>query len=367
MSEKEHAIGQAALNQLRQLGVPATPRNYELFYRALEGQNMDLTRALKALHEQERLDDPSVLDDLYQTHLAPHTMTEMMLEIGDRLNESMLRISGITETAANEQGVFGAAMAKLHARLQQIEDPMKLVETIEQIASASSGMQKKTMSSSELLEQMAAQISDLRGKIQVVQEESLTDELTGIGNRRLFQRILHEQWSQSDGVERPLTLVMVDVDHFKAFNDKHGHPTGDRALKHIAGLLDSHLKGRGTVCRYGGEEFAIIMPGLLNIDAMPIIEKIRKELTHTHLIRRDSKEKIGSITASFGVAGREKDETPDDLVFRADKNLYDAKSRGRNKVVGDLAQDPTFGPKVEHIQRIVKSAQEPAGSGSPRR
>lgn len=163
---------------------------------------------------------------------------------------------------------------------------------------------------------------------------AMEDGLTGTSNRRFFDGRLREECARADRSGSPLALVLVDVDHFKAFNDRYGHPEGDACLRAIARCLAGSARRPGDVlARYGGEEFVLLLPGLDAEAAAELAEAARRrveELTIPHDASLHAK-----VTASFGVAewGRESARTPEALVSAADAALYTAKSRGRNRVV----------------------------------
>ena len=132
-----------------------------------------------------------------------------------------------------------------------------------------------------------------------------------------------------------LCLVMVDVDHFKNVNDTFGHPAGDAVLRVVGSLLAENVKGRDTPVRYGGEEFAIILPDTNGAGAMSLANKIRRQLERKNLVLKDNNQPMGKITASFGVSQLRNDDNVPGLISRADAMLYEAKRTGRNKVVSD--------------------------------
>ena len=125
---------------------------------------------------------------------------------------------------------------------------------------------------------------------------------------------------------------MCDIDRFKAINDKFGHPVGDMVLKLFSEILSNNIKGRDTVARVGGEEFAIIFPQTPTADAAAIADQIRKQLEAKKWVVGSSGAPLGAVTASFGVAQLRADEGAEELFKRADEALYRAKSEGRNRV-----------------------------------
>ena len=162
---------------------------------------------------------------------------------------------------------------------------------------------------------------------------SRTDPLTGIGNRGLFDERLVGAIEEALAEEHPLSLLLLDIDHFKSFNDNHGHQIGDIVIRLVAAKLREMVKGRDLPARYGGEEFAVILPQTPCDGARHLAEMIRKILA-TNKVRLKSRDlMLGTITASFGVASLRQGDTSETLIQRADAALYEAKRRGRNRVV----------------------------------
>ncbi|MBI4125016.1 MAG: diguanylate cyclase [Deltaproteobacteria bacterium] len=154
-------------------------------------------------------------------------------------------------------------------------------------------------------------------------ELSVTDELTGVFNRRHFNQVLQLEWKRAVRFKRELSVLMIDIDFFKKYNDTFGHPKGDEALKKMGRLLDKNLREVDTVARFGGEEFVALLPDTDKRGALAVAEKLR------HLVQ----EQVKCITVSIGVATFPEDvKEMDDLIDHADIALYDAKDQGRNRV-----------------------------------
>ncbi|HEU4480836.1 MAG TPA: sensor domain-containing diguanylate cyclase [Actinomycetota bacterium] len=152
-----------------------------------------------------------------------------------------------------------------------------------------------------------------------------TDPLTGIANRRVFERTLERELARSDRHGEPVSLVMVDIDHFKALNDEHGHRVGDQVLKQVARALQDTCRSFDTAARYGGEEFAIVLPNCVSSDAVEIAERLRVFITRLDV--------VVPITVSVGVASYPMNSSDaEGLVKAADAALYEAKRGGRNVV-----------------------------------
>lgn len=161
---------------------------------------------------------------------------------------------------------------------------------------------------------------------------SQQDDLTGLGNRRLLRIRLEDELLRADRFGHRVSVLAIDIDHFKALNDRHGHPTGDAALRKLAGLMTRNLRRIDTIARVGGEEFVVLLPRTTLEDAEQVAEKIRSLVEQT-LFPGGQGQPGGHLTISIGVATLESDESGPNLLARADIALYEAKDSGRNRVV----------------------------------
>jgi diguanylate cyclase (GGDEF)-like protein len=171
----------------------------------------------------------------------------------------------------------------------------------------------------------------LAESFEALRQLATRDELTGLLNRREFDRILEEEKERALRFSDPLALLMIDVDHFKAINDSYGHPVGDAVLREIAKRMGARVRNIDKVARLGGDEFAVLLVQTDRPVAVEVARRIRAEIE-----RRPIAAGAGAVhvTASLGVAARPDDaETAADIVAAADKALYAAKAAGRNRVV----------------------------------
>jgi diguanylate cyclase (GGDEF)-like protein len=166
----------------------------------------------------------------------------------------------------------------------------------------------------------------------------LTDSLTGINNRRFFDQRLIEETARAQRTNEPLACLFMDVDHFKAVNDRHGHQLGDQVLREIAGLIREQLRASDVLGRYGGEEFSALLVNANSESAMEIAERIRSVIEKQSFSTPE--DQLMSVTISIGVATLsmesadiESEKLSEDLVERADQAVYQAKHNGRNLVV----------------------------------
>jgi two-component system cell cycle response regulator len=168
-------------------------------------------------------------------------------------------------------------------------------------------------------------------------ELAVTDALTGLNNRRYLDNHLKILFDRSLARGRPLSVLITDIDRFKHVNDTHGHDAGDEVLKEFAARIRSTVRGADLACRYGGEEFVVVMPDTPAEVAAAVAERLRASVENMPVKLREGGVAL-NITASFGISCRlETVETPEQLMKQADLALYEAKRAGRNRVVASAA------------------------------
>jgi two-component system cell cycle response regulator len=195
----------------------------------------------------------------------------------------------------------------------------------------------------ELLARVRTQIrrkrynEHLRQSLTQTIEMAVTDGLTGLHNRRYLDSHLKTLFERAMNRRRPLSLMITDIDRFKAINDTYGHDAGDEILREFAARLRKNVRGIDLACRYGGEEFVVVMPDTEPALANIVAERVREQIARQPFMVSGQDEPI-NVTISIGLAGiRHAEDTVAGLVKRADKALYEAKSAGRNRVVADAA------------------------------
>jgi diguanylate cyclase len=230
-----------------------------------------------------------------------------------------------------------------------------LRQTAGTLGGATAQLANRMRTLEQLLIASQERIGRLEQRLAKSEHEATRDALTGLANRRLFDAAIQHaavQHSQDGG---DLSLLMLDIDDFKKFNDRYGHMMGDSVLRLVARVLSDHLKGRDTAARYGGEEFAIILVGARLEDAIIVGEQIRQLLETRPIVHRASGERLGIVTCSIGAAYYRHGETVGDLISRADDALYCAKRTGRNKICSEQLLDS--GLQVSKCEPVVSYRQ----------
>nr|WP_199067979.1 GGDEF domain-containing protein [Chromobacterium sp. ASV5] len=164
--------------------------------------------------------------------------------------------------------------------------------------------------------------------LKVLRRQAESDEATGLSNRRHANRTLQQETERSQRSERPFSVLLIDIDHFKTINDSYGHPIGDLVLRGFAKLLRQSARQLDTAVRWGGEEFLLICPETGQEGALQLANRLAER------VRRHAFACERPVTISVGVAALRRDDTPESLIQRADACLYQAKQAGRDRCVG---------------------------------
>lgn len=182
-------------------------------------------------------------------------------------------------------------------------------------------------------------VDQLRSSFQASLEMAVTDQLTGLYNRRYLASHLAAMFDRAYWTGRPLSVMILDIDHFKAVNDTHGHDVGDRVIQQFADRIRSSVRGMDLACRYGGEEFLIAMPDTDKATAGLVAERIRDDVAAQRVVLNGGRDEL-QVTVSIGIASTEdgpKEDSAQKLIKRADEALYRAKTEGRNRVYASAA------------------------------
>ena len=309
------------------------PDNFRVWYTYSSGVNANLNRTVNILLSNRRELSHSVCENLYNQFFHGQEeaaqMAGITLKIKKKLHELVAGLSRAgLDTSQFNKVLEGAGLALKDRPATQNE----MISIIDLLMNATRRMKEHSEDLEIQLKTAAEEVSELHTKIEGLRALSITDMLTGIGNRRFFDEHLTEFARDSMETGEPLCLLFLDIDKFKVINDTWGHALGDQVLRLFAGVLLKAVGDKGVCARYGGEEFAVLLPRLRIGSATQIAEEIRLALASREVVNRSSGQKVGLITVSAGVVQYELGESLTKLVERADACLYTAKQNGRNQV-----------------------------------
>ena len=187
------------------------------------------------------------------------------------------------------------------------------------------------------------ELDSIRDSLKAAEQRSNTDALTGLANRHSMDEFLRLAQIAAMEKDEALSVFLIDIDHFKKFNDDYGHQVGDQVLRLVAKVLQEGVREVDLAARYGGEELIAVLPGADLEACTSVAERIRRRIAEAKLTRRATGKEIGSITVSIGVAQFRLAESADAMIERCDRGLYQAKRLGRNRTVTETELEPEAG------------------------
>lgn len=331
-AEQAAAYARNALALMDERKVCLNPRNFAIWYSYACGNPTELVRAVDETFGNGKPYSEEAGRVLWEKYLGTAARSALPGEDGERLERQIRDVLQILDAAGADNKVYGKALRNAVERLAQSNALGTVKDVITTLVAETQTMADRTRALEQQLQAKAKETAELKLSLEATRKDAITDALTGIYNRKHFDQKLREETAQAAGTGEPLCLLMADIDHFKRFNDTHGHQIGDQVLKLVAHTLSETLKGRDTPARFGGEEFAIILPMTMIDGAMTVAEQIRARVASRVIRRRDTQQQLGAITLSIGVTELVPGEPLADLVQRADEALYAAKGAGRNRV-----------------------------------
>jgi diguanylate cyclase len=285
------------------------------------------------------------LDQIYDTHLSPARLSDRFDTVGAKVLDEIDQVMSMIDAAVGSASNYTETLVDATEKLGATKDREGLRAIVESLVFTAKDMEKTNQTLETRLNASRQEINQLQQNLETVRTESLTDPLTSLANRKYFDQALDKAIRDTRQTAEPLSLMLIDIDHFKHFNDIFGHLTGDQVLRLVAMSVKQNVKGQDLAARYGGEEFAVILPSTALRQALTVADHIRRAVMMKELMKRSTGEHLGRVTVSIGVASFQAGESPQSLIERTDACLYAAKRHGRNRVICEA--DPEFFPAVE--------------------
>ena len=345
-SDRTITLAEQALSQIKALHLSADPQSFEIWYAYVAGTQPKLNAHINEMLAQRQSLSSAELEQIHYRFFSQARVAERVETVGAKIKDEVDQIVAMIEAALGANTQYQNELEESTRKLALPIDRDTLRLIVESLVFSTKEVEQENSTLSASLGLSRKQIADLQEDLVSIRAESLSDPLTLLANRKHFDQSIERILARSRLSGEVFCLILADVDHFKSFNDTHGHQVGDHVLRLIAGEMRQAVKGHDVVARYGGEEFAIILPATGLSAAAVIAERIRATTMSKELRRRKTGESLGRVTISLGVAECRANESAQDLVERADNCLYAAKRRGRNCVV---AQD-----------QLVASSPQPA-------
>lgn len=325
-----------AMASMAEYEVSPTPRNFRIWYSYHADRPVGLRRALDVVIAGHQAFTEKTISDIFEQFFGADDRQVSLTEIADRLEDTMSKVQVFVGSAEGDTKAYGQALENFSGQMSvSVQNSTSLTSLISNLITDTKEMQVQTRTLEDRLHKSTREIVELRKSVDELKHEAETDALTGVANRKSFDEQLVKLADKATETGTPLSMLLVDIDHFKIFNDTWGHQVGDQVLKLMARTLVENVKGQDFPARYGGEEFAILLPGTSLQDAVIVGNTIRTALQGKKLVKKSTGEDMGRITISIGAALLSSSDNLAGFVHRADEALYLAKREGRNKVVSE--------------------------------
>ncbi len=309
-------------------GLEPSPSNFDLCHRYLSGRDGELNATIdRAIAKDGGLSE--AVASAISAKLDSGLSTDELSRIADDAQNYLDQMSAILSKSGDDARDYGQALETEAAGLTRSSSPVVSVETL---VSLTRSMIEKAQAAEEDLRRTEVQMSAMRKDLASAQQKANSDPLTGLPNRRALDQHLRGAFENARRANTPLALAICDIDHFKQFNDTHGHQIGDEVIKFVGSSLGRPANNDIFAARYGGEEFVLVFERAAAADALPVLDKIRATIAARELKVTHTGQSLGRLSFSGGIAHLNLHDSPGSILKRADAALYQAKQGGRNRI-----------------------------------
>jgi diguanylate cyclase len=323
-------IARETLARIKALGLPADPTSFELLYTYVSGANEALNHRVNAIIEEKGSISLDELEEIQQEFSLQSRLSSAFGRATTKISGEVDQIVGMLSELILSTAQGRKDCADASSRLDECTDrdvvraiSDTLIESLRAIELQHAALERQLITA-------RADLDVANHDLAKVTAQANLDSVTGLANRRGFDAALERATELARGGKTSFSLLLIDIDNFKLFNDRFGHLMGDTVLRLISVMLRQSINERDFVARYGGEEFAVILSGADLTAAVAIAEKIRTTVMSRQLKKRSTGENLGAITISTGVTTFGVGDRTRSIVERADAWLYEAKRSGRN-------------------------------------
>jgi len=312
-------------------GVDASPENYEVCHRYVTRSDPKVCRAFERALAESRHVDAQAFQAICDAAGPPPGQIDVARHMAN-LDKQIATMIGAAEEAAGNAASYSASLTDGATHLGALDLGADAAAIIGNLVAQTQSMAQRTATLEASLASASAELSEVRGDLEKARQESSTDALTSLPNRRTFDSKLAEAVAAAEASKQPLSLAFCDIDHFKKFNDNWGHKLGDEVLRYVASRMTNYFDPAGFPARFGGEEFVVLLPQHGPDEALASVRGFCEVLRSRVLKHRGDGREVGVITLSVGVATLRPREKAKALIERADEAMYAAKKAGRNRV-----------------------------------
>ena len=328
--EYAKTVADRAIRSMSQQMVPATPSNFSVWFDYAMGTSPALRKTIDILVGNKRKFDSSINRELYTTFVGPQADAGAAVDFPEQLQNVISSAKEFLTTAISDSRTQIETLGEVSSEVQINSDPRPIIEKL--VAELSKATKRASALESNFVA-TTQELDKIRDSLKVAEERSNTDALTGLANRRSMDEFFRSAQITAMEKGESLSIFMIDIDHFKKFNDTYGHQVGDQVLRLVAKVLQDNVREGDLAARYGGEELIAVLPGADLDVCAGVAERIRRRISEARLTRRTTGKEIASVTVSIGVAQFRMPESAETMIERCDRGLYQAKRSGRNQTV----------------------------------
>ncbi len=324
----------AALDFLERHGILPNPICYAIAYEYDAGRKPELNLEIESHLNRGRELDVHYLREFFDTHFMGEPDDKVGEHIADLHNLLFKVLEGVSGASSGASD-FGKVLEAQTEELKGDVDMAGLKKIAGNLLTATNEAMTSNQAMRVQLESVEKDTSALKNQVKQLQDQASRDSLTGLYNRNALSQRLDSMIEGGASEEAPLSLLMVDIDHFKRFNDNFGHLIGDEVIRRVSMALQKGVRDVDVAARFGGEEFTVVLPGTSLDEAMGVAQKLHESISKLVMVRRSTKEKLPGITVSMGASCLHPGDSCESLIERADQALYHAKESGRNRTVSE--------------------------------
>lgn len=329
--EAEHGYIRLALPLMAKHNVPTTPRNYAVWYEYVSNNNNELRKIVDSMIEKGETFSEQKNEILYQRFCAELDENELR-KLREDLKLVLIAILSEVSKLSGETGKYESLLSKSIEKLSDNSTVDTIRNVVNEIMNETREIGQFGKSIQERLKETTKELNELQRRFELAKIEAAVDFLTGVANRKAFDEALATCAGAAASGASDLCLLLIDIDHFKRFNDTFGHIVGDEVLRFVTKKTKEIVRGRDFLARFGGEEFAVILPATPLAGAKTVAENIRSFFAQANLKSTLTSKNLGTLTVSIGAACYRPGEPLEDFINRSDQVLYFAKKSGRNRV-----------------------------------
>lgn len=328
---KSAEILRLVVPRISQHGGHFAPPSYSVWYEHVAGVNPALSEAVEShVRDHGTLPLP-VVQDLYSEHIQGRDRAHAE-RAQAAITEVLRRLAAAVAASGAGVDSYASVLKDCEQELAAVADDAGLQRLVHTLVDATVSARETTESLKAEVEATRLEVESLREQVGALEGEALTDPLTGLRNRRGFDKEVQRLYGRDASQLSEAAILVADIDHFKRVNDTYGHLFGDRVIRACADVITGTVKGRDLAVRFGGEEFVVLLPQTGRTGAVAVAEQIRVAFSRVRIRRTGGEVTAEPVTVSIGIAVPRPGEPISAAIERADQALYQAKKGGRNCV-----------------------------------